>query len=668
MDEIGQSGSTAPKDIGHGAAQGDESSSGRAADAAWARPGFTSGPDEALSPWRPDPGAPRPWGEPPAPRPDVFGPPVAPAAPPHNGAGAESAVVDHPGLLPLPTPDSAPPYPYEGDLEDAERAALSTPDPWVSRPGRHALEAPTPPAGLPRWSERGAPPGPREEGGIPLPGALPAAVERPVRSDQPPLMEPIPKERSAPIERPRPIGGQVPAEFRVQPGTEPMTFERPRKVSSPRPADGEWSSMSWRNPAPDDRPEKGYEPTRRQEPEAGSSSEDASDVTRPTPPHAGPEPIHGGPREPTQGGSRPSDPPSPPSAGRPFPSSDDTLPQRVPAEPDVPTVPEPPAVEPPAETPHLARIASHLRRDDVPTPSGRAESLDVQAILAAVREVPGVRDASLRTTPAGTHNLRLDLADGADPAEVSRRVARLLQERMGLAAAPRNLSPSEPEPPAPGTPPPGAPPAAPVEPEHPSRRRRARRVADEGDAAPQLGQATDPGAGGASGAGAQHPVTTGSAYAGTQLTTTEVAPPRPLNTGGRPGPRLVLDHVQVSTFGLDATVEVRLIAGERRAVGVATGPAVDGYILRLCAAAAASAVNELLRAADAGEQRRRCFVEHAAVVPFGTCEVATVVVLLVCDGWVEQLAGSALVSGDPRQAAVRATLAAVNRRVEGLLA
>ncbi|MGV9810303.1 hypothetical protein ACWDSE_32470, partial [Micromonospora chersina] len=69
----------------------------------------------------------------------------------------------------------------------------------------------------------------------------------------------------------------------------------------------------------------------------------------------------------------------------------------------------------------------------------------------------------------------------------------------------------------------------------------------------------------------------------------------------------------------------------------------------------------------AGE-RGRCFVEHTAVVPFGNCEVATVVVLLVCDGWVEQLAGSALVAGDPRQAVVRATLAAVNRRLEALLA
>lgn len=90
-------------------------------------------------------------------------------------------------------------------------------------------------------------------------------------------------------------------------------------------------------------------------------------------------------------------------------------------------------------------------------------------------------------------------------------------------------------------------------------------------------------------------------------------------------------------------------------------------MLRLCAVAAASAVDELLRSDDQGEEPGRCYVEHAAVVPFGTTEVALVVLLLACDGWVEQLSGSAVVGGDRRQAVVRATLAAVNRRLEGLL-
>ncbi|WP_436837894.1 hypothetical protein [Micromonospora rifamycinica] len=412
------------------------------------------------------------------------------------------------------------------------------------------------------------------------------------------------------------------------------------------------------------------------------------------------------------------------------------LPQRVPAEPDVPVVPEPPAVEPPAETPELARIATHLRRDDEPAPPReRPEGFDVNAILDAVREVAGVRDAALRRTPAGAHSLRLDLSDGADPAEVSRLVARLLQERMGLAAAPQNL-PGEPSAAVPpplrrrtGEPRPGdtrsrdeSVPAA----NRGAPTGRGPLGAGEPSAVPSVPGGDRPGAGtgplagqppggreaptGGPGRDAEEPpaeqsptvsgvprrrrqptahrgrasvedipgallpptgspATLNASYSGGgQMTTTETAPSRPLDTGGVPGPRVVIDHVQVSTFGLDANVEVRLLAAGEPAAGHATGPAVDGYVLRLCAVAAAAAVDELLRHAERTVDRGRCFVEHAAVVPFGNCEVATVVVLLVCDGWVEQLAGSALVAGDPRQAVVRATLAAVNRRLEALLA
>jgi hypothetical protein len=94
---------------------------------------------------------------------------------------------------------------------------------------------------------------------------------------------------------------------------------------------------------------------------------------------------------------------------------------------------------------------------------------------------------------------------------------------------------------------------------------------------------------------------------------------------------------------------------------------VDGYLLRLCAMATVGAVDELLAHSDHADGPARCFVEHAAAVPFGATEVAVVVLLLACGGWVEQLAGSALVSGDDRHAMVRATLDAVNRRLEALL-
>jgi hypothetical protein len=349
----------------------------------------------------------------------------------------------------------------------------------------------------------------------------------------------------------------------------------------------------------------------------------------------------------------------------------------------VPIVPEPPPGEPSAETPELARIATHLRREDEPAqPRERPEGFDVKAILAAVRGVAGVRDASLRTTPSGAHSLRLDLADGADPAEVSRQVARLLQDRMGLAAAPK--LPGSPIPGAPlsGAPVAGPPAAgesegrrgmadeAPAEAFSgvPRRRRPAPTHQGRATVEERSGAAGSAYATGLSGMATGSPVTAGASYSGGQPTTTETAPSRPLNRGGDPGPRVVLDHVQVSTFGLEATVEVRLAAGEQRANGLASGPAVDGYVLRLCAVSAAVAIDELLHTSAQVTESGRCFVEHATVVPFGSCDVATVVVLLVCDGWVEQLAGSALVAGDPRQAVVRATLAAVNRRLEALLA
>ncbi|MEV4493639.1 hypothetical protein AB0K04_26415 [Micromonospora coxensis] len=444
-----------------------------------------------------------------------------------------------------------------------------------------------------------------------------------------------------------------------------------------------------------------------------------SGTRRPDPTPSAPAPTSAPPYAARRSAPDPA-PAAPPAVGDEIPDAGAAvLPQRVPAEPDVPVVPEPPAVEPPAETPELARIATHLRRDDEPAPpQERPEGFDVNAILDAVREVAGVRDAALRRTPAGAHSLRLDLADGADPAEVSRMVARLLQERMGLAAAPQNLPAAAPAPlrrrsapgrsaepraaeartratpgpessvPRPGDARAGEPGAAPA-----GRSRVAEPAVDPVDERPGApGQEDEPGTVGgvprrrrqaaphrgrasveeaalsAAPTATGSPATLGTSYSGGQMTTTETAPSRPLDTGGVPGPRVVIDHVQVSTFGLDATVEVRLLAAGENAAGHATGPAVDGYVLRLCAVAAAAAVDQLLRGGGRTPERGRCFVEHAAVVPFGNCEVATVVVLLVCDGWVEQLAGSALVAGDPRQAVVRATLAAVNRRLEALLA
>lgn len=406
-----------------------------------------------------------------------------------------------------------------------------------------------------------------------------------------------------------------------------------------------------------------------------------------------------------------------------IPLGQPTLPHRVPAMPDVPFV-EPSDLDDADEGvahlpttdvdgPELSRIASRLRHDEESVPE-LPEELDVAAVLAAVRQVHGVRSAQLRPNPGGVHILRLDLADDADAGRVSRQVARLLKERMGLAAEPRRsrtgtggtaqgsavagrsaASPAVGGPmPRPGA---TAPPAGATMPP-------AGATLPPAGAPVSTASATSPAAESQLASASNRPTVPvpGPTAPGRQTTYASAHVPsaapgfRPVMPGepgtyvpggsGIPaGPpldaaagqlaRIVLDQVHVSTLGTEATVEVRLHSRDVATVGKATGPAVDAYLLRLAAQAAAGAIDSLIATVSGGPDARdgglppvRCFIEHAGVVPFGTCVVAVVVVLASGDGRIEQLVGSALVAGDPRQAIVRATLAAVNRRLESLLA
>lgn len=368
--------------------------------------------------------------------------------------------------------------------------------------------------------------------------------------------------------------------------------------------------------------------------------------------------------------------------------ADADLPQRIPAEPDVPEH-DPTADNAPFEDKaQLSRIMSQLQREDVPEEQ-RPDGFDVQAVLAAVKAVAGVREATMRTTVTGAHHLRLELAEGADPATISRMVARMLQEQMGLNAALTGGAPGQ----APVIPGQGEGPASPAPVVLPGPRTglgaapppAVDKSSDNWPdpvPLPSLHDRHPPVEPIAREPRRRHPVSV------PRRQTSELRPseraaatwkaaidsdqpagsdPPPLPNDRDQGPRAIIEHVQTSTFGLDAMVEVRLNTGSRVASGVASGPAVDGYVLRLCAAATAVAIDDLLKEGTTTGEGGRCFVEHAAIVPMGTCDVAVVVVLLVCGGWVEQLAGSALVSGDPRRAVVRATLGAVNRRLAALL-
>jgi hypothetical protein len=704
VDEAAQPGGATPAENGNGAGpRGDRArhNGGWAAlDAGWSQAGAALEPgfDPAAPSWRAvvNDGATRGWTDPTSRYADLLGPadPEASAAgprpsisPPVSGVTASaSASVPAPAPEAVPAaPVSAPTVPVSGpsapvsaptapvSAPTAPTAPVSAPA-ALARPGSPTSGGPVAadgfaeasgPAGQAGWRPEHRPdPGgrsalwderdaPAQEGSSRRAGRIGSTPGEGVPIVHPPHWEQAPAPPATTGTRRYPEAAPP-----GRPGTAPWGYPNAaqRGYAEPPPAGyAERPPAGYAEPPPGyaERPPAGYaEPSPGQsEPPAGYA-EPASGYAVPPgfrPHRPDDDPYLGGPAHATSPPAGGSTPPVTPAA--PDEQSAATLPQRIPAEPDVPAVPEPLGPEPPAEAPELARIATHLRRYDVP-PQRRElpPGFDVPAILAAVRGVPGVRDASLRANTGAGHTLRLELADGADPAQVSRTVARLLQERMGLAAEPRGDAwrSEEPHPPS----------------GHPSPPRQARPEEAGGHTrrwqppATARGRATPPRAGGP----AAYPEPVGQA---------EQAPrPGPLNPRGRPGPRVVIDHVQVGTVGLDANVEVRLIAGGEHAVGVAGGPATETYILRLCAVAAASAIDEMLRHADPSGQVGRCFLEHATVVPLGGCDVAVVVVLLACGegGWVEQLAGSAVVDGDQRQAVVRATLAAVNRRLEALLA
>jgi hypothetical protein len=111
----------------------------------------------------------------------------------------------------------------------------------------------------------------------------------------------------------------------------------------------------------------------------------------------------------------------------------------------------------------------------------------------------------------------------------------------------------------------------------------------------------------------------------------------------------------VEEFG----AEVVLSTAAGRSTGRASG--VNSTVLHTVARAALAAVDGIL--AGVG----RCAFDDAHVALVGGRQVVLVAITLVTPGQTERLTGAAAVEEDTRQAAVRACLAALDRRVEGLL-
>lgn len=120
-------------------------------------------------------------------------------------------------------------------------------------------------------------------------------------------------------------------------------------------------------------------------------------------------------------------------------------------------------------------------------------------------------------------------------------------------------------------------------------------------------------------------------------------------------------RMHLVSSGLDVSASVTLSSGERTAVGEARGAASQSGVHRAVASATLRAVEELV------DGLVRFELEHIEVTPMGSERTVLVSMTLLTGRGTERLTGAAGVREDVRQAVIRATLDALNRRLEMLL-
>lgn len=122
-----------------------------------------------------------------------------------------------------------------------------------------------------------------------------------------------------------------------------------------------------------------------------------------------------------------------------------------------------------------------------------------------------------------------------------------------------------------------------------------------------------------------------------------------------------IQRMHLVSSGLDVTATVTLGHGGRDSIGNATGTATQSGVHKAVALATLNAVEGLIG------QTVRFELDHLEVTQMGQGRTVIAGVTLVSSRGVERLTGAAVVREDVRQACIRATLDAVNRRIEKLL-
>lgn len=127
----------------------------------------------------------------------------------------------------------------------------------------------------------------------------------------------------------------------------------------------------------------------------------------------------------------------------------------------------------------------------------------------------------------------------------------------------------------------------------------------------------------------------------------------------------MLERASFAAAGLGSSVTVTLSFRGRSFVGSVESAATPAAASRAVALATLRAVEAGL--AELDRAGLRADVDRVEISGSGPDRVALAVIGLVTPRGLERHAGAAVVVGDSRQAVIKATLAAVNRRLELLL-
>ena len=240
-------------------------------------------------------------------------------------------------------------------------------------------------------------------------------------------------------------------------------------------------------------------------------------------------------------------------------------------------------------------------------------------LLAALRAVPGVTEADIEPDGLGGLGLlKLDLEPGADEAEVATRVGRLLRSQFGLGVDADHVQVVE---------------GALLTPSDADFR-----DADPRDANRQAVRPGDPAASAA-------------------LAGSAVIPLSAQRAAARPS----ISRMHLVSSGLDVTATVTLSSGQQTAVGEARGAASQPGVHRAVAGATLRAVEQLV------DYPVRFELDRLEVTPMGVDRTVVVSLTMLSGRGAERFTGAAAVREDVRQAVIRATLDALNRRLEMLL-